>query len=407
MPKVKKKLPSAAQPTPKGFYLKRGIWYRRIFKPHPKTGQWEMLPESTGCKQEELPAAIDYVAKRNQELKKSYALNRSIDPGRVTMNQLFDDLLASLENQDTYKNYDCVLKAHVRPYFGEMVPSEVTVAHCRAYRAFRKKQGVRDTTINRDLSKVNRAFRLAMESGKVHSMLPGGCDFKKQPEKENTRLVRLPDRFYSFFRDALHPALRCFFVVDYNIGRRKAQLLRTRWDQVIFEEHCIYFPSTKKYPFTVKAPFLGEMEEYLRDQKELRDRLYPDCPHVFFWFELRSDKNGKRIERFDELWNEAVEALGKELKRQGLDPIDLNVHDLRRSAHYQMRKAGVDAKTRRAIMGHKTGSMDDRYTIIDDEALADAVARVNHYQSQKSMRSEAGELASRIRSLPDEEWSVW
>jgi hypothetical protein len=34
-----------------------------------------------------------------------------------------------------------------------------------------------------------------------------------------------------------------------------------------------------------------------------------------------------------------------------------------------MRKAGIDSKTRRAIMGHKTGSMDDRYTVIDDEAF--------------------------------------
>ena len=221
MPKVKKKPTVAAPAVPKGFYLKRGVWYRRIFRPHPKTGKWGMFPESTACKQHELPAAIDYVAKQNAELKQTYSLNQSVDPSRVTMNQLFDDLLVSLENQTTYKTYDCVLKAHVRPYFGSMLASEVTVSHCRAYRAFRKRQGIRDTTINRDLSKVSKAFKLALESGKVHSRPPGGCDFKKQPEKENTRLVRLPDRFYAFFRDALHPALRCFFVVDYNIGRRK------------------------------------------------------------------------------------------------------------------------------------------------------------------------------------------
>jgi integrase len=363
-----------------------------------------MFPESTGCKESERQAAIDYVARRNDELKKTYCLNQSIDPNRITMNQLFDDLLASLENQGTHKTYDYVLKAHIRPYFGEMRASGVTVTHCRAYRAFRRKQGVRDTTINRDLSKVNKAFRLGLACGKIHSMPPGGCDFKKQPEKENTRLVRLPDRFYSFFRDALHPALRCFFVVDYNIGRRKSQLLSTKWSQVVFEERCIYFPATKKYPFSVKAPFLGEMEEYLRQQKTLRDRLYPGCPYVFFWYELRSDKNGRKIERFDHLWNDAVRALCDELKRQGLEPIDLHVHDLRRSAHYQMRKASVDAKTRRAIIGHKTGSMDDRYTIIDDEALADAVAKMNHYQSEKAMRSGATELANRVQSLSDEEW---
>lgn len=48
--------------------------------------------------------------------------------------------------------------------------------------------------------------------------------------------------------------------------------------------------------------------------------------------------------------------------------------------------------------------MDDRYTIIDDEALADAVAKMNHYQSEKAMRSGATELANRVQSLSDEEW---
>jgi hypothetical protein len=61
-----------------------------------------------------------------------------------------------------------------------------------------------------------------MKVHKVNAMPPGGCDFWKQPEKENTRLVRLPDAYYEFFRDAIHPALRCFFVLSYNIGRRKA-----------------------------------------------------------------------------------------------------------------------------------------------------------------------------------------
>ena len=63
-----------------------------------------------------------------------------------------------------------------------------------------------------------------------------------------------------------------------------------------------------------------------------------------------------KIERFDALWNKAVAALGQKMKADNLEPILLHVHDLRRSAHYQRRKARIDAKTRRAIMGHKTAS---------------------------------------------------
>jgi integrase len=227
---------------------------------------------------------------------------------------------------------------------------------------------------------------------------------RRNANGKNTRLVRLPDRYYSFFRDALHPALRCFFVVDYNIGRRKDQLLRTQWKQVNFDERHIFFPSTKSYPHNVKAPFFGEMEAYLRQQLALRNHLYPDCPWVFFGFDLRSDKNGKRIEHFGGLWSEAVATPNARLKSDGRDPIDLHVHDLRRSAHYQMRKAGIDSKTRRAIMGHKTGSMDDRYTVIDDEAFEDAIDKMNAYQKRQGMISELKELAARVESLSDAEF---
>lgn len=93
---------------------------------------------------------------------------------------------------------------------------------------------------------------------------------------------------------------------------------------------------------------------------------------LFFWHDYRSDKDGEQIVRFDSSWINAVAALGEKMKKDGRDPIPLHFHDLRRSAHYQMRKAGIDGQTRRDIMGHESTSMDDRYTMIGDEDLRDA-----------------------------------
>jgi len=117
----------------------------------------------------------------------------------------------------------------------------------------------------------------------------------------------------------------------------------------------------------------------------------------------RKDIDGEQIRNFKATWSEAVTALGVKMKADGLEPIDLHVHDLRRSAHYQMRKAGIDPKTRRAIMGHKTGSMDDRYTIIDDEALADATDKMKNYQKERGMI--ADELHSKVATLSQAEWN--
>lgn len=177
------------------------------------------------------------------------------------------------------------------------------------------------------------------------------------------------------------------------------ELLNLRWDRVDFEEQCIYFESTE---FGAgKAPFVGEMESWIRRQRETRDRMYPDFPYVFFWFNYRVDKDGQRIARFDGPWATAVAALGNRMKQDGVEPANLHFHDLRRSAHYQMRKAGVDGQTRRDIMGHESTSMDDRYTMIDDEALEDARRKMDAFQSSRGLIG-ATDAVKRIEELRSE-----
>jgi hypothetical protein len=63
----------------------------------------------------------------------------------------------------------------------------------------RRAEGVTDTTINRELSKVSQPFKVGKRLGKIDYAPLGGCDFMKDPECKNTQLVRLPDRYFGFF----------------------------------------------------------------------------------------------------------------------------------------------------------------------------------------------------------------
>jgi hypothetical protein len=94
-----------------------GTWYKRILKPDPRTGAWTLQAESTHCKEDQRQAAIDYVARRTAELDKSARLGKTVDPGRITLNELFDDLLASVAHEPTRKNYEWVLTSRLRPFF--------------------------------------------------------------------------------------------------------------------------------------------------------------------------------------------------------------------------------------------------------------------------------------------------
>ena len=114
------------------------------------------------------------------------------------------------------------------------------------------------------------------------------------------------------------------------------------------------------------------MESALRHQKLRRDNEHPECPHVYFRFDYRADRDGEQIRRFDGLSSVAVEALADRLRVDGEEPIDLRFHDLYWSAHFQISKAGINGRTCRDFMGRETTSMDDWYTMIDDEALEEA-----------------------------------
>jgi hypothetical protein len=99
-------------------------------------------------------------------------------------------------------------------------------------------------------------------------------------------------------------------------------------------------------------------------------------------------------------WNKACDTcgLGK------LEPIDaqnnrrytgLIVHDLRRSAIKNLMKAGVNERVAMSISGHKTRAVFDRYHIVDETDVLEAMRGV---QNQKS-DGLVSESSARVRPV--------
>jgi len=136
-------------------------------------------------------------------------------------------------------------------------------------------------------------------------------------------------------------------------------VLGLTWDAIDWEGQVIRLAAidtkgdaARLFPFG----FAPELKQLLEAQWKARDGVF-----VFH-------RDGERIEgsTLRSGWKRAA-------KRAGLE--GRLVHDLRRSAARDLRRAGVSEGEIMKLCGWRTRSMFDRYNIIDEADLARAVAR--------------------------------
>jgi integrase len=174
--------------------------------------------------------------------------------------------------------------------------------------------------------------------------------------KETTvRQGFLSDEKYKRLRDELPHELKPLFVCDYNTGIRKSELLAIRWPQVDFKAGLITLSKGEtKGKDARTCPILnGDMHDLLWAAFQERQENWPKSPWVF-------NRSGKQIKSFRGAWKSACQRAGVS---------DLHLHDMRRTAVRNMRDAGVPQSIRMQISGHKTDSMERRYSIVDREDI--------------------------------------
>ncbi len=149
----------------------------------------------------------------------------------------------------------------------------------------------------------------------------------------------------------------------YYCGVRKGEALQIEWSQVDLAAAIIRLEEEQTKsgdPRTVPLP--DALVEMLRVQEPKEGR-------VFDGTNLRKE------------WQRACAAveLGTLTKVEGkIDPRynGLLIHDLRRSAIRNLVRAGVPEKVAMSISGHKTRSVFDRYNIVDEQDVVEAMRKV-------------------------------
>jgi integrase len=293
---------------------------------------------------------------RNRLLSKKYRGEISGGkPRTVLVGELLDDVVKSDIKESTRYIWDKVIEKSVRPFFGKLKAQRLSTDHMDAYREQRKTEGRSDSTVNRELSILRTAFHNARKRTPPKVL---NVPYFPMVEETTVRKGFLTDEQYAKLRDALPQELKALFVTAYLTGIRKGELLGITWDQVDFELRTITLAKGEtKNDDPRSVPIVkGDMRDLLIAAKKDRDAKWPDSQWVF-------SREGEPIKDFRWAWDKACEAAGIP---------DFNVHDLRRTAVRNMRRAGIPQVVRMKISGHKTDSMERRYNIVDAEDLTHA-----------------------------------
>lgn len=236
----------------------------------------------------------------------------------------------------------------------------LTTDFARSFVNKRRKAGTGNAAINRSLAALRRMLTLAKAEKKI-SVVPT-INLLKEPEARKGFLER--DNFNRLVK-VLPTHLRPLVTFLYWCGTRIGETLSITWGQVNLEERFITLePEQTKNKSARIIPLTSELvallSEIESDDKDAK---------VFDGTNLRKE------------WMKACALVGEgkltysEDEKKKYDPTyeGLTLHDLRRSAVRNLRKAGVSEGVAMKISGHKTRNVFDRYNIVDPKDVLDAM----------------------------------
>jgi integrase len=323
------------------------------------------MTESSGS--EKRIEAQNFLNKRIEAVSGRNFLGPRVE--KITIDELYDDLLSDyrINGQFVLWPQRC-WNAHLKSYFGGMKAASLGTTQISEYVEKRRSERAAESTINRELALLRRAFSLGFDAEppkvmrvpKFHRFIVSEKGRERKGFAEESKFRKLMDAA------AGQVWLQGLMALGYTYGLRKGELLGNRekgtqpmrCEQVDLLNNTIilYSGETKNdEPRTVMLTeecrmLVGE----LRRGKQPEDFLF-------------TRKNGEIVRDFRGTWD-ALTA------RVGLP--GLYFHDLRRSSVRNMIRRGVPEKVAMEISGHKTRSVFDRYNIVSESDLLDASRKV-------------------------------
>jgi integrase len=248
--------------------------------------------------------------------------------------------------------------------------TKIDGAAVEQYITYRKEQGAANGTINRELTALKTAMKLA-------KLQP---DFERL-EEYNARKGFLEPAEYAALHQELPPYLKAVLECAYITGWRAREITTRRWENVDWDNGFLTIDGDDtKNRDARRFPFTPELRELLERQRKLNSAW------VF------ASAKGGLIKQYNGTWARAAVKAGLSGKM---------LHDCRRSAARNLVRYGVAQSVAMKMMGHKTDEIFRRYAIVDEEIMREAAVKLaaGHAQENRILtRMTPGEVERLART---------
>lgn len=263
--------------------------------------------------------------------------------------------------------------------------TQITTDTSRAFAEKRKADGVGTAMVNRSLSCLRRMLRIAHEDNKLQ-FVPKIRLLKEPPARKGF----LPPEKFNELVGLLPTHLRPLVTFLYYCGVRVNEARQIEWPQVNLDARLIRLEEEQTKTEEARVvPLPSVLVSMLRDVEPKTGRVFSDV-NLRVEFEKACAACGLGTRTKVEPENDDGYAW---YKYRGL-----LLHDLRRSAVRNLRKAGVSETVIMKISGHKTAEVFRRYNIVSTDDLSTAMRTLELKGSSDRSVTASSKSRRRLRS---------
>jgi len=255
----------------------------------------------------------------------------------------------SMPNKKSWKCDSYALEAHLKPFFGKFILNDITPLLIEKFRSEKLKAGLKRTSTNRLLALLKKMFSTAMTWNFADNNPVKAVKFFSEKDSIKERILKESEELKLLAESTDH--LKLIISTALNTGMRKGEILALTWNQIDLRQRLIKVIKTKSGEDR-EIPINNVLFELLKGLKKNSD-------YVFI-----NSKTSKPFKSVQHSFKNACHRAGIK---------NMRFHDLRHSFASRLIQKGCDIETLRAILGHYSITVTERYIHTDRDQKQKAV----------------------------------